>query len=159
MNEVEPIATYREQRFDGKRLFELFPDRVRIRGSVQLVSEFETSIPLSTLVSNPTHLRLRNKSFWHGLWILLIAFVLEVLLVTSFHVSPESFSLVLIGCIGMSGLVLMLATARKIEFVVFANTTGVPILDFARSGPDKGKLDSFVHLVTNHISKAMVVKA
>ena len=43
-------------------------DRIRIRGSVQLNSEFDTSIPLATLTPTPNRLRVRNKNFWHGLW-------------------------------------------------------------------------------------------
>ena len=154
VNEAEPIATYRETRFDGKRVFELFPDRVRICGSIQLSSEFETSIPLTALNPNPMHVRIRNKAFWSGLWMLLVAVVLDTVLVSSFHIPPESFSVGLIGCIGMGGLVLMLATARKVEFITFVNIAGVHVLDFARSGPDVRNLDSFVQLVSTNISNA-----
>ena len=154
MNKAEPIATYREQRFDGKRVFELFADRVRICGSAQLSSEFETSIPLATLNPTPMRIRIRNKAFWSGLWMLLGTVVLDTVLVSSFHVPPESFSVGLIGCIGMGGFVLMLATARKVEFISFTSTAGVHVLDLARSGPDARNLDSFVELVSTNISNA-----
>ena len=155
MNEAEPIATYRETCFDGKRVFELFPDRVRIRGSVQLTSEFEISIPLAVLNPNPMRIRMRNKAFWSGLWMLLVAVVLDTVLVSSFHIPAESFSVGLIGGIGMGGGLLMLATARKVEFITFANIAGVHVLDFARSGPDAANLDSFVQLVRTTISNAI----
>lgn len=154
MNETEPLATYRETRFDGKRVFELFPDRIHIRGNVQLSSEFETSIPLAMLNPHPMRVRVRHKSFWAGLWVLLAAVVLDIVLVSNFHVPPESFSTGLIGCIGMSGFVLMLGTARKVEFIGFNNNAGVRVLDFARSGPDEGNLDSFVQFVRTNISNA-----
>jgi hypothetical protein len=154
VNEVEPIATYRETRFEGKRVFELFPDRVRVRGSVQLSSDFDVSIPLTALNPNPMRIRTRNKAFWSGLWMLLLAVVLDTVLVSSFHIPSESFSVGLIGCIGMGGFVLMLATARKVEFVSFANVTGVQVLGFARSGPDARDFDSFVERIRINISNA-----
>ena len=149
-----PIATHRDQRFDGKRVFELFPDRINIRGSAMFSSEFETSIPLNTLNPNPAHIRFRNKSFWSGLWVLLTASILDTILVSAFHVPRVSESTVLIGVIGMSGLALMLATARKVEFITFATTAGVHVLDFARSGPDAHNLDSFIELLRTNISNA-----
>ena len=149
-----PIATHRDQRFDGKRVFELFPDRICIRGSALLSSEFETSIPLNTLNPNPARIRFRNKAFWSGLWVLLAASIVDTILVSAFHIPRASESVVLIAVIGMSGLALMLATARKDEFITFATTAGVPVLDFARSGPDAHNLDSFVELLTTNISNA-----
>lgn len=154
MNEAQPIATYREQRFDGKRVFELFPDRVRIRGSAQLSTEFDTSVSLRALNPVPTRIRVRNKAFWSGLWMLIAAVVLDTILVSSFHIPPESFAVLLVGCMAMGGFVLMLATARKVEFISFTSTAGVHVLDFARSGPDARNLDSFVELVTTNISNA-----
>ena len=154
MNEIDPIATYRDQRFDGKRVFELFADRIRIQGSTQFASEFDYSIPLATLNPIPMRMRVRNKNFSAGLWMLLIAVVVDVVLVSSFHIPPESASVVLIGCIGMGGFVLMLATARKVEFMAFSSTAGIHVLDLARSGPDARNLDSFIELVSKCISDA-----
>lgn len=154
VTDAEPIAIYREQRFDGKRVFELFPDRVCIRGSAQFTSEFETSISLATLNPNPTRIRIRNKAFWGGLWLLLAASLLDTILVSAFHIPRASESVVLIAVIGMTGLALMLATARKVEFISFTSTAGVHVLDFARSGPDARNLDSFVKLVITNISNA-----
>ena len=56
--------------------------------------------------------------------------------------------------LGMGGFVLMLATARKVEFISFASTAGVHVLDFARSGPDACSLDSCVERVSTNISNA-----
>lgn len=150
----EVIAVYREQRFDGKRVFELFHDRVRIRGSRQFSSEFETFVSLAALDPTPMRIRIRHKSFWSGLLILLVAFILDCILVSGFHFPPESSSVGLVGCIGMAGVALMLATARKVEFISFSNIAGRPVLDFARSGPDAADLDSFVQLVSKNINNA-----
>ena len=79
---------------------------------------------------------------------------LDTLLVGSFHIAPENFSILLVGCIGLGGAVLMLGTIRKVEFMIFTGPAGVHVLDFARSGPDARKLDSFVDLVSTNISNA-----
>jgi hypothetical protein len=154
VNEDQPIATYREQRFDGKRLFELFPDRVRVRGSVQLQSEFDTTVPLHTLNPTPNFIRIRNKSFAQGSWLFIGAIGLDTLLVTSLNVPPENPVITLIGILGFVGFAFMLIAARKVEFISFNSTAGVAVLDFARSGPDAANLDSFVQLVSKHISDA-----
>jgi hypothetical protein len=159
VNEDQPIATYREQRFDGKRVFELFPDRVRVRGSVQLQSEFDTTIPLNTLIPTPNLIRFRNKGFVHGVWMFLGAIILDTFLITSLHVPAENSVIMLIGGIGFAGLVVMLIAARKVEFISFNSTAGIAVLDFARSGPDAANLDSFVGLVSKHISDANGRKA
>ncbi len=150
----EPIATYREERFDGKRFFELFADRVRIRGKVQLQSDFDTVIPLSTLHPTPSRIRIRNKGFWHGIWMLLGAIMLDTFLITPLRVPPENFAIMLVGAFGFAGFVTALLAARKIEFIFFNSTAGIPILDFARKGPDAAKLDAFAELVSRHISSA-----
>ena len=56
----DPIATYREQRFDGKRVFELFVDRIPSEDGNQFRSEFQMSVPLRTL--DPVHRRERVDS-------------------------------------------------------------------------------------------------
>jgi hypothetical protein len=38
---VEPLARYFEQRFDGKRTFELFPDKLNVRGAEFLSADYE----------------------------------------------------------------------------------------------------------------------
>ena len=46
---MEPLMTYAERRFDGKRAFQLFADRVVIRGSEALSSEYEQIVRLDSL--------------------------------------------------------------------------------------------------------------
>jgi hypothetical protein len=151
---THPIATYRERRFDGKRTFELFADRVQIRGSTQLSSDFEISVPLKTLNPTPMRLRLRNKSFWAGTWMLLGSVIGSTVLFNALHVSYASPAFVLVAVVGAGGCALMLATARKVEFASFQSTAGVHVLDVARSGPDAGQLDAFVQLVVSGIQTA-----
>lgn len=151
---THPIATYRERRFDGKRTFELFADRVQIRGSTQLSSDFEISVPLKTLNPVPMRLRLRNKAFWAGAWMLIGSVIGSTVLYSALHVSYASPAFLLVAVVGAGGCALMLATARKVEFASFQSTAGVHVLDIARAGPDAVHLDTFVQLVTASIQTA-----
>ena len=154
MNEERPIATYREQRLDGKRIFELFDDRVRIFGSAQFSSEFELSAPLATLRPRPNRFKVRHRAFWCGLWLLLGFCVLDIVLVSALRVPGESFAVIIVGCMAMSGLVIMLATARRVEFASFSTVAGVQALDIARAGPDTAHFDPFVQSVSAAITRA-----
>ena len=151
---TQPIAVYREQRFDGKRTFELFDDHVEITGSAQLSSDFQVSIPLKALVPKPMRLNIRHKGFWAGGWMLLGSVLGCTVLSSAMNVSYASPAFVLTLGVGISGFALMLATMRKIEFVGFQNDAGLRAIDMARSGPDAGKLDAFVDLMVTSIRAA-----
>lgn len=151
---TQPVATYREQRFDGRRTFELFDDRVRIAGHTQFSSEFDFAVQLSGLNPEPMRMRLRNKEFWAGTWMLLGSLIGCTVLLSAMQASYASAAFVLVAVVGAGGFALMLATARKVEFVGFQNTAGLRVLDIARAGPDAGRLDSFIELVVTHIRRA-----
>ena len=148
---MEPIATYFEQRFDGKRMFTLFPDAIDVRGSVALTSEFELRIPLSSLDPNYTKLRCRNRGFNGGMWMLSASIFACTVLVSGFQLPWISASTGLATCMGMAGLLLSLATCRKVEFVQFRSQAGVTALDLARSGPQRDQLDGFVETLVRQI--------
>lgn len=153
----EPIATYRES-FSRKRDFELFADRVYIRVRVGISSEvepaFEASIPLQTLDLAPARCRVRNPNFRFFLFVLLSAVVIEAILISTSKIAPMSWESLGVGIIGMCALACMLATVRKVEVITFASTDGVHKFDVARSGRDSRSFDSFVELVSTHISNA-----
>jgi hypothetical protein len=151
---MQPIATYSEVRFEGSRTFTLLPDKIVVRGKQSLQSEFETTIPLKTLDPSPDKLRFRNQIFTWGMWIAIIGFVVCAILVTGFHMSFATFPPGLVACIGMSGVMLMLATFRKVEFVRFKNDGGIVILDIARAGKSAAQLDSFIDALTKQIRES-----
>lgn len=64
---MEPIATYSESRFDGKRSFELFADKVIVRGKENLQSNYVSEVALSTLTPNLDRMRHRSDWFMTGL--------------------------------------------------------------------------------------------
>jgi hypothetical protein len=153
VNDTPPIATYRERRFDGKRAFELFAGRVVIRGHAGLTSRFETTILLNTLDPTFSRIWLRSSGFRASLWLLLGSIVFISVLLT-LRVPPESPPIILLGCIGASGVLLLLTTFRAVEFAVYRSPAGVVTLDVARSGPDAKKFDAFVDVLTRNVGMA-----
>lgn len=152
------IAVYRERRFDGKRTFELFNDRVDVSGSAQLSSDFQISIPLKTLIPTPTKLNIRHKAFWAGLWAVIGSALGCTVLGNAMNVSYASPAFILTLVLGLSGFALMLATMRKIEFIGFQSAAALRAIDIARSGPDAGKLDSFIKRMADRIAAASEVR-
>lgn len=151
---MEPIATYFEQRFDGKRMFTLFPDAIEIRGSVALTSKFELRIPLSSLDSNYTKLWHRNRNFNAGLGMIAASTLVCTILVNGFQIPWVSAATGMTACMGMAGLLLSLATCRKVEFVQFRTTAGLTVLDLSRSGPQRDQFDGFVEALVKQIGDA-----
>jgi hypothetical protein len=151
---MEPIATYSEKRFDGKRTFTLLSDAVVVRGSATLSADFEARIPLSSLDPNYSTLRFRNRIFWGGIWMMTASFVVCSILVSGFHMSWATMPPGMVACIGMAGFLLCIATGRKVEFIRFTTQAGVVVLDLARSGPERDKLDSFIDALTRQIRVA-----
>jgi hypothetical protein len=146
----QPIATYNERRFDGRRVFRLFRDRISISGSTALGPRFELTVPLKTLLPTPDRYWNRQNGFWSGVSM----FVL-------FAVVPLGFASVLtpwwkgfFGVIAAGGLLLALATARRIEWAAFRNAMGQETVNVARSGPDRAQFQSFVTAVSGAITSA-----
>jgi len=151
---METIATYFEQRFDGKRSFTLLPDAVVVAGRTTFNSDFEGRIPLSSLDPNYNRLRVRSRSCWTGLWMAVIAFVVWQVLVNGIHMSWAATPAGMVACFGAGGFLLSLATLRKVEFIRFSTQAGVVVLDLARAGPERDKLDGFVEALTRQIGVA-----
>jgi hypothetical protein len=148
---MQTLATYSEVRFDCSRNFTLLADKIIVRGKQSLKSEFETAIMLISLNPSPDRLWIRNRSFIGGMWLVLVSFVICSILVSGFSVSFATFAPGLLVSIGLGGVVLMLATFRKVEFVRFKNDGGIVILDIARAGRRAAQLDSFIDALTKQI--------
>jgi hypothetical protein len=148
---MEAVTTYSEVRFDGSRTFVLLPDKIVVRGKQSLKSEFETTIALTSLNPSPDKLRIRNNGFIVGGRLALISYVLCAILVSSFRVSFATFVPGMLVSIGLGGVILMLATFRKVEFVRFKNDVGIVILDLARAGKSAAQFDSFIDALTKQI--------
>jgi hypothetical protein len=151
---MDPIATYSEVRFDGKRTFMLFPDRIYIRGKWTLKSDFEIDFPLVSLDTNYYRMNIRNGAFMAGIWMAVVSFVTCTILVSGFKMTFADNAPFLVAAIGFSGLVLSAATYRKIEFLCFRSRGGGKVFDIARSGKQAEQLDLFIDALTKQIKLA-----
>lgn len=148
---MDVIDRYQERRFDGRRTFELYADRVVVKGKQSLGHEFESVVMLSSLQPIVSKVRSRTKGFGQGIAMVLVA----VPLLQSGFVTPFSYWGGLVIVLGISGVLLSLATARKIEWAYINTKTGVLALTIARSGKEMTQFESFVQ---NLIKQVQVVE-
>ena len=147
--EEAPLYIYREKRFEGKRVFELFPERIRVQVDRNFGTKSDITIRLSILNHVPNRVWVRSKAFQTGFWILFSAGILWGVFSGNFSHSLRTTKAFIVAAEAVTGLGLMLATVRRIEYVSFTSLAGVTVLDVARSGPDKAQFDVFTqHLIT-----------
>jgi hypothetical protein len=149
-----PLATYKEVRFDGKRLFELNTDSIRVAGSTTFQSSVDTTIPLNRIDPRVARLQIRHSAFWGGLIVAVVGFIAYEVLVSGFGLDRFAKAPGLLLGLGLVGVALCLATARKTEFAQFESDAGVPVLNIARAGPERHDFDAFVRQVLEQICKA-----
>jgi len=147
---MNPIAKYSEVRFDGKRTFELFEDKVIVRGKATFKSDFETAISLASLLPSFARVRIRHSAFFGGIWLMVGSWILAYIVGAISQKDPSEVVCYL-GCMGFMGLFLSLVTAKKVEWVRFSTDAGMIVLDIARAGKEADKLDSFVETLLSQI--------
>ena len=139
------IASYAEQRFDGRRNFDLLPDRVVINGKQSLGSVFESVVMLDTLQPVVSTVRARPKGFGQGIAMLLASIVL----IQSGLISATSYWGGLVIILGIAGFLLSVSTARRVQWARINTKAGVLALTIARVGSQKADFELFVqHVVT-----------
>lgn len=141
---MEPIATYSEKRFEGSRKFELFEDKICIQGKICTKGDFELALDLKDLNPEYSIFRFRPKFWLSGVWIIIIPIFIAVFLSKAYKMTVEDFPMVLALIMPVVGIVLILATFKKVEFYSFRNSSEVTVLDIARSGKEVDKFDGFV---------------
>lgn len=143
--------TYSEQRFDGKRTFQLFTDRVLICGSETFSTTYEQTVRLESLRSEFDRTWYRSPSFMHGLKLAGGSLVAVSVLHSGFGMSVGSYfgGLAAVGVV--TGLLLAFATRRRVEFAVFKTQAGVGALSVARSGRQAADYDAFIQRLIHQI--------
>ena len=143
----DAIATYSERRFDGRREFVLFPDKVEISGNASLGARFAVTVQLNSLVPVADRLWARSPGFWQGV-------VMAIVCVTLAQASASVLSRYWIGLlwvIAVGGALLAAATARRIEWAVFKNSAGAEVLTVAKAGPSRAEFEQFVSSIAHAI--------
>lgn len=141
---MEPVATYSEDLFSGKRLFTLYPDHVHIQGKAYLKNDFIVDVELKNLDPHYSQIRVRDSGFWAGVWIILGAVMMAEILSRVFHVDLTNPVLGFFATLPIAGLLLCIVTFRKIECYSFINTSGVLALTIARSRKNSQAFDTFI---------------
>ncbi len=150
---MESVATYSETRFSGQRDFTLYADRIRVTGKVFLKSDFDTTIQLARLNPDYSRLRIREAGFMAGVWLILISLLLSGILIAGFKFPVEHPLVLLVLIQPVAGLVLCLATLRKVDFARFQNDDGIVVLDVARAGKTRSAFDPFIKALVDTIRK------
>jgi hypothetical protein len=112
------------------------------------VSDFDATLQLGVLDPTPQILRQRHWLFRRGYIACLVGIALKFL-----PVSDALNTTVAISVFGVGALIALL-TIRKVEFVQFANQSGVIVLDIARAGKQKQAFDAFVGKLVEQIKIA-----
>jgi hypothetical protein len=147
-----PIATYKEQRFDGKRNFTLFSDRVTITGGDTLGARYDLTVPLASLNPNADRVWRRPNGFGAGVTVLVVS--IGVLQAFQSAIVPGWKGWFVASA--LVGLLLALGTMRRVEWAVFRNSMGQAILSVARAGPQRKNFEGFVGAVKAAILAADV---
>jgi hypothetical protein len=145
---VTPIATYRERRFDGRRDFDLHPDRLEVRGKQWNGTEFSSSYELSSLDPQFNRIRARDPGFLAGIGMLIVA----VGLLQGHAVTITSYWGGLTAVMGASGLLMSVVTFRKVEWASFKTRAGIDAISVARAGPDASSFPKFLEMLAAQIS-------
>ena len=127
-------------------------------GKVLLEQDFKVEFELKNI--NPVYqqIRIRDKAFWSGVIMsVLAAVVLEILhsvLEVPWSHSTAGLMLVFI----VSGILLCSATVRKVEFYTFTNRSGTPEFSIARPRKNKEVFDSFISNLVAAINNAQEIR-
>lgn len=137
---MEPIARYSERRFEGRRDFQLFEDRVLVIAKDSMGNESESSVMLDSLVPVLSRGRARSSAFS---WAVMMVFI-PLGLLQSGTLDLYSYWGGMAFSICVAGVLVGIVTFRKIEWISLNSTVGILSLSIVKSGPDVASFDAFV---------------
>jgi hypothetical protein len=150
---MKPIVTYNQATLSGKARFELFPDKIVIRGGVSGSYDFEQTLDLKNISAEYIKLRIRPTVAWISLFISIITGFVCFVLIHDFRL-PDAIPGTL-GIVSASALIVAIASMKKVEYASFcSNDSGSVLLNVARSGPEKDQFDGFVNALVKQIDNA-----
>ena len=132
----------------GRRSFRLLSNRILISGRTTSGSRSEVMVPLEVLRPDPDRHWVRPAAFWLGLFLLLtcvpIAFACSSVLSFGWVAFYTAFALF--------GALIVICTAKRIEWATFRNTMGQATVSVARAGRHSDQFPYFVSAVSSAIS-------
>jgi hypothetical protein len=150
MTEEAALATYQEERFDGKRQFTLFPGRMDVSSHLYLGARAQSTVLLEALNPVPGRIWARPKGFWSVISMIVLPPLGPIVFQTSLSSSAQGFLYLL----PLIGAMFALATWRRVEWALFSNSAGIVVLAIALS---RKRLSSFQPFV-DAVSAAIVAR-
>ena len=134
---------YADSSLFGRRRYELRENLIVVSGTTTGGSNFEAQIEYSDLNPIPERIWVRSPMVWGGLALVSMA-TLILIAFAVFQSQDKSFFVGFAYTIALIGLILALASLKRIEIARFKSTAGVTSLDVIRAGKQKAQFDSFV---------------
>jgi hypothetical protein len=135
---------------EGSYRFDLFPDSLRVVGSLFLRADEDATIALGGLQVRSDRLRVRSGLFGAGLWMMLGAMIGCPVAVATLNLNHFGFVAALLASPGLGGVALTLTALRKTEFARLVTDAGVAAVVIPRTRAADG-FDEFVDLILARI--------
>ena len=146
------MEIYNETRLDGKRVFTLNDDGVQISADIVMGSSYETVVKFDQLDPAITVIRQHHKLFWSSIIGIPLFAITTFVFVDSFNFSMFDFVPGLFAGLTLISIFVAVTTRKRVEYARFCSTSGVPLLDIARAGPDCDKFDGYVEHIRTRIA-------
>jgi hypothetical protein len=147
-------TSYHEFRFDGDQFAEVLDDRVVVKGKRTFGAEYECAVMLNSLDPTPNRFRVRPAGFYQGIFMAVVALFLTKLPIFALGNHYGGFAWVLVA----AGLLLAIATAKKVEWAQFKTTSGAIAFNIAKAGRRGGNFDRFVEYLSRRIVESTTGK-
>jgi hypothetical protein len=139
------LAEYYEKRFQGRRTFRLYPDKVNVRAKLFSV-DADVNIELANVNPDYSRVWLRSPLFKAGQ----TSFLMSLLLIWLVRQLTNDSLYVGFAALAPVGSILLMVIARKkIEYTQFLNSSHKVVLDVAKSGPSANTYDEFVKAISD----------
>ena len=140
----ELIATHVEKNLERTGTYQLYPDRLSVSVSYTLRGTAESSLPLTSLASTSSLVRVHSSIFNSSLWLLLVAVVALAgisfvpSLSQSLNIRTLLYSLIVFGVAGA------LLTARRLTFITVHGASGEAGVTIGVGPTGRAGLEAFV---------------
>lgn len=151
---MQPLATYVEKRGFAQRVYQLYDDKIEMKGRRTARGDFETEIPLKNLrlpkdVLHQTGDAARAKAMLPGLIVLIVILIFGEKL---FSRSAILFWVALIA--SFAGMIFGAIRAKKFKAYCYNNQSGMPAFDISEHGNNTTIFETFSDLVDQQIKKS-----
>jgi hypothetical protein len=151
---MTPLQTYCQATLTDKSVFELYEDKLVVKGSFPLSANFERTFELDKLSPDQIKLKIRPSVTWIAMTTCVLTGFAATQLIFNFKIASTIVPGVL-GIYCILALIVAIATLKKVEYAKFCSADYIAVLfSIARSGPDASRFDAFVKALIDQIRTA-----